>query len=166
MHENVQTCIERCYFRVVKFQDDMLVTQSKLKMNDPLATWEPYGESKLANICHIEELARLKPKIGFFSLHPGVVQTELARDWAASRPIFFWFAKPFLSLLMKTPQHGAQTSIFCALSDELENPTSSGKYFSEDGGKWVVTGTKFVTDALAKTLWQVSEEITESKLPL
>ena len=50
---------------------------SKAGLKDPLKRREPYGESKLANICHMHELAKLNPEIGCFSLHPGVVRQEL-----------------------------------------------------------------------------------------
>ena len=49
----------------------------KEKLLDPAGSFVPYGESKLANICHMQKLAKLKPNIGCFSLHPGVVKTEL-----------------------------------------------------------------------------------------
>ena len=38
----------------------------KEKLLDPAGSFVPYGESKLANICHMQKLAKLKPNIGFF----------------------------------------------------------------------------------------------------
>ena len=55
----------------------IMLFQAKLK--DPAVSFVPYGESKLANICHMMELAELKPNIGCFSLHPGLVKTELGK---------------------------------------------------------------------------------------
>ena len=106
------------------------------------------------------QLAKLKPSIGCFSLHPGIVNTNLANDWKASRPIFFWFAKPFFRIFMKTPKDGAQTSIYCAVSEELEKAEMSGKYFSDSA----VAETKFVNEEMAEKLWEISESITSSKL--
>jgi len=148
--------IVRRYFSISIFGN-----RRQNNLADPLTTWEPYGESKLANVCHMHHLAKLKPNIGCFSLHPGVVQTELARDWAKSRPIFFWFAKPLMAMFLKTPVQGAQTSLYCALAAELDEPQFSGKYFSEKGNGWEAVPTKFATDELAHALWKTSEEITK-----
>ena len=38
---------------------------------DTLASWEPYGASKLANLLHMRHAAKLDPEVSFFSLHPG-----------------------------------------------------------------------------------------------
>ena len=105
------------------------------------------------------QLAKLKPNIGCFSLHPGVVNTNLPNVWAAnSWPVFF--AKPFLPIFLKTPKDGAQTSIYCAVSEELEKAEMSGKYFSDSA----VAETKFVNEEMAEKLWEISESITSSKL--
>ena len=61
---------------------------------------------------------------------------------------------------MKTPFQGAQTSIFCALEENLEDPKFSGGYYSN----CAQAKTKFVNDEMASRLWTISEEITQSKL--
>ena len=60
-----------------------------------------------------------------YSLHPGVISTELTRHWKKS---LLW--KPLLFLgeyLIKTPQEGAQTTIYCAVEESLASET--GKYY-------------------------------------
>ena len=65
-------------------------------------------------------------------------------------------------LLFKNPQQGAQTSIYCAVSEEMEGV--SGKYLADC--KIVKPRTKEATDdEIAERLWQVSAQMVglESK---
>ena len=102
--------------------------------------FEQYAQSKLANILFARELGRreklraeklheqheqTKDKnssvfcpIKSYSLHPGLVRTDVVRDmpWYLYYPnIVFAF---FVAVLQKTPRAGAYTSVFCAVSDE------------------------------------------------
>jgi NAD(P)-dependent dehydrogenase (short-subunit alcohol dehydrogenase family) len=134
---------------------------------DTMSSWEPYGASKLANFFHMRHAAKLDPKVSFFSLHPGVVKTELARSWQASSPILFTFMGPFMGIFLKTPIQGAQTSIYCALSPELDDEKFNGKYFSDI--KLTDPHSRFAydnneADKMAEKLWKTSEEITSSTL--
>ena len=56
---------------------------------DTLKSWYPYGASKLANLLHMRDAATIDPEVSFFSLHPGMVSTELARHWQNESPILF-----------------------------------------------------------------------------
>ena len=63
-----------------------------------------------------------------FAVHPGVVQTELGRhlNESTNRMIhdsFHFFGRFFF----KTAEMGAQTTIYCATEDDMEQHT--GKYF-------------------------------------
>lgn len=84
-----------------------------------------YCHSKLANILFTKELARrLKgSRVTTYSVHPGTVHSELIRHSTALRwlwQLFFFF--------IKTPQQGAQTSLYCAVTDGIEG--LSGSHFS------------------------------------
>ncbi|XP_017206915.1 retinol dehydrogenase 12 isoform X2 [Danio rerio] len=95
----------------------------------PYSPLVSYKQSKLANVLFSRELARRMKGTGVSSycLHPGVIRTDL------SRHILSWF--PMLKtilylpsmLLMKTPWQGAQTTIYCAVTEGLES--KSGSYF-------------------------------------
>ena len=65
-----------------------------------------------------------KDEVTVYSLHPGVVRTDLGRHIEGKLGIFkylFWGALwPFT----KNPVQGAQTSIYCAVEEEI-----SGKYY-------------------------------------
>lgn len=94
-----------------------------------------YGQSKLANILFVKELDRKLKAAGIedvtvYSLHPGVIQTELGRHlnttvFPGARQLFRFFGAPFV----KTPVQGAQTTIHCAVSDEAAK--ESGLYYAE-----------------------------------
>lgn len=133
----------------------------KLKLPDSMGSWVPYGESKLANVGHMLQLSKLKPNIQCFAVHPGVVKTGLAEPWKNNWPWTFSVIGPVMNLFLKSSFEGAQTSIFCAISKELEDKKFSGKYFSD----CAKTTTKTMTDELAEKLWKISEELTKSTLP-
>ena len=65
------------------------------------------------------------------SLHPGTVNSELTRH-STLMTILFTVSSVFL----KTPQEGAQTSVYCAVAEELH--AISGKHFrsAADLGRW------------------------------
>ncbi|GMT23183.1 hypothetical protein PFISCL1PPCAC_14480, partial [Pristionchus fissidentatus] len=89
-----------------------------------------YAKSKLANIMHARELtrrlrARGNNTVTVNSLHPGVITTEIARNMGVGMQIFMKLSKFWL----KTAKDGAQTTLYLALSKEVENV--SGGYFMD-----------------------------------
>jgi retinol dehydrogenase-12 len=113
-----------------------------------------YGQSKLANILFAKELTkRMKAQgkdIIAVSLHPGSVKTELARHVPAFLAVPIQFLSGFF---MKSPYEGAQTTLHCALSPDVQG----GEYFSDCKA---VTPSKHATDsAAASKLWDVSEKL-------
>ena len=108
-----------------------------------------YAKSKLANVLFTVELAeRLRDSgVEAYSLHPGNVHTNIT-PFTRKGPN--WLLRSILS----SPTQGAQTSIYCAVSDEVMG--KSGKYFSNCAeGKlfW------FVNKTTAHSLWRMSEEM-------
>ncbi|XP_026564309.1 retinol dehydrogenase 11 [Pseudonaja textilis] len=111
-----------------------------------------YCHSKLANILFSRELARRLQGTGVTvnALHPGSVLSELTRHSFSLKV----FANIF-AIFLKTPWQGAQTSIYCAVTEELE--TVSGKYFSDC--KPANISSQGLNDETAKKLWNVSCEL-------
>ncbi|XP_036149349.1 retinol dehydrogenase 11 isoform X2 [Monomorium pharaonis] len=115
--------------------------------------WKAYFQSKLANILFTKELARqLKEAkisgINVYSLHPGVIKTELSREFHSTivpgATFFFnYIMRPFI----KNAEQGAQTTIYCAIDEKTANET--GLYYSE----CCVTNPKGVNDQKAQDLW-------------
>ena len=122
--------------------------------------YKAYSQSKLANVLFTRELARRLEGTGVttYVLHPGAVRTELQRH-AYKWPIVgyvFMILYPLLRITWKSPSQGAQTSIYCAVAEELEG--ISGKYHED------CAETKLIPrgedDAVAKKLWEISEQYT------
>ena len=92
-----------------------------------------YGESKLANALHMRQCAKLSKKVRFFSVHPGGVRTEIGKDMGDRMGTFGSILRfivfRIFGCLFRTPFQGAQTSLYCAISPDCENPALSGKYF-------------------------------------
>ncbi|XP_045421200.1 retinol dehydrogenase 11 isoform X1 [Lemur catta] len=108
-----------------------------------------YCHSKLANILFTKELARRLKGSGVtaYSVHPGTVQSELVRHSSFMR----WIWRLF-SFFIKTPQQGAQTSLYCALTEGLE--ILSGKHFSDCHVALVSAQAR--NETIARRLWDVS----------
>lgn len=62
-----------------------------------------------------------------YSLHPGVIQTELGRHFWPKIPLWKRIVYKPLMFLIKTPKEGAQTTIHCAVEESLQN--ENGLYY-------------------------------------
>lgn len=109
-----------------------------------------YEVSKLANVLFTKELARrISPSIHTYSLHPGVVASDVWR----SVP---WGVRHLMKLFMLTNEQGARTTLHCATSDEVKDHT--GRYYDDRREK---APSAVANDAaLAKVLWEKSAEWT------
>jgi retinol dehydrogenase-12 len=110
-----------------------------------------YGNSKLANILFTIELARRLEGTGVTvnALHPGFVATGFARN---NGKIVATLVGILSSLMARSPEKGAETSIYLASSPEVE--TITGKYFYNS--KATTTARQATDLAVAKKLWDVS----------
>lgn len=91
-----------------------------------------------------------------YSLHPGAVKTELQRhvDDRHFRG-FNILTNAFASLFFKTPEGGAQTSIYCSVDEKLANET--GLYYSDCREK--TPSSKARNPEAAKRLWELSAKM-------
>lgn len=128
--------------------------------NRPYVPAEAYSQSKIANILFSMELAKKLKEydiegVNTYSLHPGVIKTELGRHLNATlfrgaRSLIGFFLSPF----MKSPQLGAQTTIYCAIDEKCANET--GLYYSDCA---VTNPAKVINDENAQKLWEISCEL-------
>lgn len=93
-----------------------------------------YAQSKLANILFTKELANKLNEQGIqgvtvYSLHPGVIRTELGRNINILFPGMKFLWNIFGRWAIKTPEQGAQTTIHCAVDEEAG--TETGLYYRE-----------------------------------
>lgn len=92
---------------------------------------DAYSSSKLANIMFANVLSKkLKgSSVTINSLSPGMVRTGLARNGVFNS----WFKSLLFHtvghILLRTPEHGAETIIYCALDPGLKGV--SGKFFRD-----------------------------------
>lgn len=115
---------------------------------------ESYRQSKLANVLFCRELAERLQGTGVtvYSLHPGVIRTELGRHLFPT--LALWkrmILMPFM-MLIKSPWEGAQTTIYCAVDESLANV--SGLYYSDCAPKTAAPQAQ--DDDAAKKLWDLS----------
>ena len=59
-------------------------------------------------------------------------------------------------LLIKSPYQGAQTTIYCAVAEELEGV--SGRFYRDCSEKELVTAAA-MDDQVAEKLWKISAEL-------
>lgn len=65
-----------------------------------------------------------------YSLHPGVIRTELGRHFWPTIPLWKRAIFKTLSFWLKSPREGAQTTIHCAVEESLADV--SGLYYRSD----------------------------------
>ncbi|XP_066551821.1 dehydrogenase/reductase SDR family member 13 isoform X2 [Amia ocellicauda] len=136
-------------FGILSSHKDLVTGQSTLQ------NIQAYCSSKLCNVLFTRELAnRLEgTNATCFSLHPGVIQTEIGRHLSLWQKIV---TIPIAKLFFLDAEAGAQTTLHCALQEGIE--PLSGRYFSNCAVQEV--GAKARDDAVAKKLWEVSERLT------
>ncbi|MNC44577.1 oxidoreductase [compost metagenome] len=128
--------------------------------------WKAYGQSKSANALFAVGLDKrgYTDGIRVFSVHPGRIQTELAR--------FLTDQERAADVEYKTAEQGAATSVWCATSPQLDG--KGGVYcmdceiaelipnFSLHGMEQSLNGVLpwAIDPDMAERLWILSEEMT------
>ncbi|KAJ9555270.1 hypothetical protein OSB04_009884 [Centaurea solstitialis] len=118
-----------------------------------------YGLSKLANILHANELARILKEEGVDitvnSLHPGFIVTNIFRKFN----IFAALCNAILRHFVKDVSQGAATTCYLALNPKVNGIT--GEYFSDSN--LAEPSLRAKDSALAKELWDFSLRLTSSE---
>src|SRR6476469_4056204 len=145
---------------------------SDVDLDDP--NWErreydkfvAYGASKTANILHMVELDRRMRDRGVraYSVHPGVVATSLARHMTRDdfttlsrfRPLSPAQDKIDVRRDFTTPEHGAATQVWAAVSTELNGV---GSVYLADCAIRDDAEPYALDDAHAVALWEASERL-------
>lgn len=120
-------------------------------------SWGSYGQSKLANVLFVRELARRmeaeNSHVKAYSLHPGAIKTNLQRHMG-------WMNIPFslFSPLLKTQAQGAATTIVAATAPDIP----SGAYLADcKEAKSSAAGRDM---SVASALWAKTEELVSKAL--
>jgi len=115
-----------------------------------------YGNSKLANILFTIELARRLEGTGVTvnALHPGFVNTGFGKN---NSGFLFRILGAVVPLIARSPEQGAETSIYLASSPDVQNVT--GEYFVDS--KVAQAAPQASDTAVARKLWDVSAAMAE-----
>lgn len=133
----------------------------KIHFDDLQFTQKPYNklvvytQSKLANILFTYELARRlqKTHVTVNCLDPGHVKSDIGvyKDGGLAQFVFRTLLRP----IHKTPEEGADTSVYLATSPEVEGIT--GKYFANRKVK--KTSSISYDRDIATRLWDISAKM-------
>lgn len=141
---------------------------------NPYEKWIAYGQAKTANALFALGLdARLKDRgVRAFAVHPGGIMTPLQRHLPKEEMIALgWLDKngemsAQAASLFKTPEEGASTTVWCAISRKLDG---KGGVYCEDldiaematdaSPRYKHVAPWAVDEDAAERLWKVTEEM-------
>jgi NAD(P)-dependent dehydrogenase (short-subunit alcohol dehydrogenase family) len=146
----------------VLFQPDGSLTE----VHQSFANWASlgfisYARSKLANVLFTAELNRRLRDKGIVSIatSPGPVNTNLFHGLGSFQTII----KPLANHLFRSPQEGAASSLYAALSPDFDPP----RFFASEKGAVFVHDDRVSEPSemsrdkgLAEKLWMYSERLT------
>ncbi|XP_062149767.1 short-chain dehydrogenase TIC 32, chloroplastic-like [Alnus glutinosa] len=116
------------------------------------SSWAAYGQSKLANVLHANELARCLKEDGVDitanSLHPGAISTNLFRHNNIVNSLVHSLGR----FVLKNVQQGAATTCYVALHPQVKGV--SGEFFSDSNLSKANSHGRNME--LAKKLWDFS----------
>ncbi len=114
-----------------------------------------YGRAKLENLLFTYELVRRlnSAPVTANALHPGFVATNIG----ANNPFMQRFIKPLMNRMGRSPEQGAETSLYLACSPEAAGV--SGKYFIDC--QPVESSPQSYDMEDAKRLWETSQELVK-----
>jgi len=117
-----------------------------------------YSQSKLANLLFAREFNKRYSSEGIkaFSVHPGVIPTELTRHFSGVVNTLF---RTVIGAFIKNIPQGAATSVFVATAPEVED--KGGLYFADCNV--CPSPNQWVNDETALKLWEFSEKAVASK---
>jgi len=125
-----------------------------LQKERPYSGSDAYNQSKLANVLFSYELARRLQgtAVTANAVHPGLVNTAFGgEDPGRAQRLLVPLLRPF----MKSPAHGAATSIQLASDPAMEHVT--GGYFANSQAKR--SSKQSYDESTAARLWQVSADL-------
>ena len=136
----------------------------------PYKAWRAYGQSKLANLLFTAELQRRLTAAGSAVLataaHPGYAATNL--QFHSQRRILDLLSIVGNRLLAQDENGGALPTLYAAVADIPGNSFAGPGGFMEQRGAPKLVGRSAAAQdtAVARHLWDVSEELTGVRFPL
>ncbi|KAF4549295.1 Short chain dehydrogenase-like protein 37 [Elsinoe fawcettii] len=161
--------------RIVSFSSDLASFAPKGGIGFPslrttqeggaMGAWRRYGQSKLANILYVRELARRYPQILAVAIHPGVAFTSLQRDqpWMQGRLV-----SAVLKRVMSSVDEVMLNGVWAATGPRGDGVGEKGRKELgrvESGGYYLPVGVRDgrkrwngTDDKLAAKLWEWTEK--------
>jgi len=136
----------------------------------PYKRWRAYGQSKLANLLFTAELQRRLTAAGSgviaTAAHPGYAATNL--QFRSGNGLMDLVSKVGNRFLAQSDEGGALPTLYAAVGDVPPDGYVGPDGFQEQrGGPKLVERSKDAQDAaVARRLWDVSEELTGVRFPL
>jgi NAD(P)-dependent dehydrogenase (short-subunit alcohol dehydrogenase family) len=131
--------------------------------------WKAYGQSKLANLLYAYEFARRAKAAGspivVTAAHPGYADTSLQ---GKTESFMDRVMKVGNALLAQSAEAGAWPTLYAATADIPSGSYVGPNGFMQQRGKATIVGSTAASkdEAVAKRLWEVSEELTGVKYAL
>jgi NAD(P)-dependent dehydrogenase (short-subunit alcohol dehydrogenase family) len=134
----------------------------------PYSAWLAYGQSKLANLMFTSELQRRLDAVGSslkaHAAHPGYSATNLQEHMGNRMGSRFWDAGN--RLLATNADFGARQTLY-AVSADLPGDSFIGPRFGMRGPTGRSSRSPLARNAKKATaLWELSEQLTDTKFPL
>ncbi len=136
----------------------------------PYSSWRAYGQSKLANLLFTSELQRRLSAAGSTVLataaHPGYAATNL--QFHSGHRAFDLLSGVGNRLLAQDENGGALPTLYAALEDiPGDSYAGPGGFMEQRGAAKLVGRSAAAKDTeVARRLWDASEELTATRLPL
>lgn len=150
--------------RVVSVSSKLFETVSlewdDLNCDKNFAVMKSYSQSKLAKVLFTKELAKRYKDAGITSvcLHPGVIRSDIWQNLNTNYKIvsiLYKMLTPVMWLFLKDTKQGAQTTIYCAVDDQV--PEHNGGFFIDC--KLTPTKNKDINAESAERMWKVSSKM-------
>jgi len=137
-----------------------------------------YGQSKLANVLFAQQQAeRLKPhNVLVNSIHPGIVDTELARyigdriyaAFPSAVDLLLRYGlvqklRAFVASLIWDPKDAALTQVYVAVSPHVLSNRITGKYFHPIARETLSDRVHATNATLQKRFWDLTQEVLSAK---
>jgi len=88
-----------------------------------------YQQSKLGDILLAKQFDKQYPHLSAYSVHPGVVKTNLGRHMSIGKKLAFMIKHPIAIMTMKGSEEGASTQVMVAILPEKD--LNNGAYYAD-----------------------------------
>ncbi|BDD60434.1 hypothetical protein MAP00_005562 [Monascus purpureus] len=133
--------------------------------NDKLSPIQLYARSKLAMILgvrygiHKKIIKANKDNIYVIAVHPGAVMTDMQYQYQEAYPGLFGKILTLINLgISKTPEQGATSALFAAMSPDIEKKDLNGAYI-DDWSELASPSEMAMNEELGNNLWDLSESL-------